>query len=110
MPKKRTHKEQKEMYELWQQSGLSDKEFCLRNHISTRTIWKWQKKFATSINNNTSPIQTQITKNIKFYPIGEVKDNSQESSFLEVTLPNGISCKAHLSASSINILLRELLR
>jgi hypothetical protein len=113
MAKKRTLKEQKAMYKLWQQSGLTGAEFCRKNHISTRSTWKWRKEFGTAdiINkDSTNAAHPRIIKDVKFYPIGKVDSNTHKDSLLEITLPNGANCKAHLSESGINIFLRELLK
>ena len=113
MAKKRSIKEQKAMYESYQQSGLTGAEFCRQNHISTRSIWKWRKDFgiAAVINKSGANVtHPRIIKDVKFYPIGKVNSNTHKESLLEITLPDGASCKAHLSESGINIFLRELLK
>lgn len=113
MAKRRTPEEQKAMYKLWQQSGLTGAEFCRQNHISTRSIWKWRKEFgaADAINkSSTNAVHPRIIKDVKFYPIGKVDSNTHKDSLLEITLPNGANCKAHLSESGLNIFLRELLK
>jgi len=113
MAKKRTLKEQKAMYELYQQSGLTGAEFCQQNHISTRSIWKWRKEFDTAATINkggANAAHPGSIKDVKFYPIGKVDGNTHKGVLLEITLPNGASCKAHLAEGGIYIFLRELLK
>jgi hypothetical protein len=112
MRKRRTPKEQQALYELWQQSGLSKTEFCRQNHISTRCMWRWCREFGVKIvdNNNGNSVQAPVAKDIKFYPIGKVSGDNHKNSFLEITLPNGINCKAQLSEHRINGFLLELFK
>jgi hypothetical protein len=112
MAKKRAIKEQKAVYELWRQGGLTSTEFCRQNHISTRSLWLWQKQFgpAAATNNSNATIRSEIIKDVKFYPIKKVESNAQNNSLLEITLPNGTICKAQLSESGISIFLRELIK
>lgn len=109
----RTIKEQKAMYELYKQGGLTGTEFCRQNHVSTRSIWKWRKEFGAADATNksgTNAAHPKIIKDVKFYPIGKVEDNTYKDSLLEITLPNGASCKAHLTEGGINVFLRDLLK
>lgn len=104
MSRRRSDEEQKALYELWRQSGLGGMEFCKQNNLSSKSLWRWKKKFDETNNSNKL-----IAKDIKFYPVGEVSNNRKES-FLEIMLPKGISCKAYLPERSISNFLQELLK
>jgi len=104
MPRRRSNEEQKTLYELWRQSGLGGVEFCKQNNLSSKSLWRWKKKF-----DETHTANKSIARNIKFYPVGEVSNNRKDS-FLEIILPKGISCKAYLPEKNISIFLQELLR
>jgi len=113
--KNRTKKERKSICNDWQRSGLTKTEFCLRNNLNFRSFGRWSKNTKKSI-----PKKDAIpgTKSIKFFPVdssisNNIKrdcNNHECKNFLEISLLSGISFRAYLSESSINVFLRDLLK
>jgi len=111
MGKKRTLNEQRKLYELWQQSGITKSEFCRQNHIGTQSMWKWHKEFGKEVaRDHNCAVKIEPTENIKFYQIDKAVSANRQDNFLEIVMPNGASCKAYLSEDGISVFLRELLK
>jgi hypothetical protein len=110
MAKRRTSEEQKTMYELWRSSGLTRMEFCRQNHISTRSMWLWTKRFGKGIAAKKNTPTILPAKDLKFYPVKQTNNSNNQEAFLEFSLPNGNNCKAYLSSSDLNTLLLGLLK
>jgi hypothetical protein len=90
MRKRRNEEEQKKLCESWKRSGLTQKEFCAENDIHIKSLWRWLKQKKEK--------QASVQEAIKFLPMGNIP---LEKNYLEIILPNGIICKAHLSKENI---------
>jgi hypothetical protein len=117
MAKVRTLEEQKKLYEIWQQSGLSKTEFCLMNNISLSSFYSWIKKISNK-DDNPASIDEDLknkpaNKNgaIKFFkmPSPFFPNISDGSGYLEIALPNGISFKVKLLPNDMDKFLVGLL-
>lgn len=111
MRKRCSNEEQQRICEEWKQSGLKQAEFCRENNISYKSLSRWLAKLKNnSYADDGKAAEAKAVVNlsgaVKFLPIGNIVPNK---SFVEVTLPNGINCKAHLSEEKLNNFLWRLL-
>lgn len=97
MGKKLSSKEWEQLCNKWQQSGMSRKEFSKQNGVNLKTFSAWIIKLKR--------IEIEARGKINFLPIAKVVEGE---SFLEIILPNGISCK--IAEDKVNIFLEGLLR
>jgi hypothetical protein len=129
MPRRRDKQEWKMICDSWKQSDLNQKDFCQQNHVSSKSLSRWSKYFINSPNNNDS-VDTnnysttttnsiadsnrikfhQITKAIESDVAEKVSEKYFQNNSLEITLLNGVICKAQLSESNIKALVLELLQ
>ena len=117
MAKQRSGEEKKIVCNTWRQSGLSQREFCKQNRISSRSLCEWLKDIREDINDNKSG-----NKEIEFFPVNLSSSNNSNQSIkqdqvnkhnkvtLEITLPDKGDLRVYLSENSINTFLLELLK
>lgn len=80
--------ERRQLITRWQQSGLSHKEFCIRENISFHQFYYWKKKFCKTEKN--SPGKFLKLRSSAALP---------ETIFAEVTLTNGCRIALHKELS-----------
>jgi hypothetical protein len=110
MKTKRTTAEWEQVCDKWQQSGLSQREFCRNDGVNISSFNKWlnRKKFGGGV-----PTTGICTNKLKFLHISNTVSKSNlisERSFLEISLPNGANLKVGLSQNILSVFLQELLR
>lgn len=102
--------EKTKLCKLWQQSGLTKKEFCRLNNINTKAFYRWLDKTRIGNEINTKTITNEKVAPIKFLQVNKPIDTVNTMQSLEVTLPNGINIKIDSSLNNFNTLLQELLK
>jgi hypothetical protein len=113
MTKHKTEEERMMLCQAWQQSALTQREFCKQNNIGKKSFYRWLSKLRnnskTTIANAKDTIESAP---IKFLRVGNAIPEcfTSEKSFLEITLPNGINFKASIIQDSLNNFLQELLK
>jgi len=113
MGKHRSAEERGRICEAWKQSGLSKIEFCRQNNIAYTPFSRWLSKFRNSNNEANAGDVNNVNQDnsksdaIKFLQVGTI---ISERNFLEITLPNSVNFKFHLSQDNINGFLLELLK
>jgi hypothetical protein len=74
--------------ETWKASGLSVRQFCKNEGLSEPSFYSWRKKFTGSDNDE----------------IEQESPKSQQSEFIEITIPSNNSSVVELVLTSGNIL------
>jgi len=93
--------------ELWQESGLSQRKFCVREKLSLQTFGYWLRKYR---NEKEAPAEEDQTET--FIPVEVPGAKIIEPSFLssdkiEVSFPNGVrvSCPAGIDIAQLRNLI-----
>ncbi len=110
MAKHTSDEEKIRLYQSWQQSSLTKKEFCELNNISTKIFYRWLNKIRSNNKTNTKATTNEKITPIKFLQINKQVDTFNTKQSLEVTLPNGINIKIDSSLNNFSTLLQELLK
>jgi transposase-like protein len=102
---------QEEMYmaiELWQESGLSLKKFCIREGLASSTFTYWLRKFRRETRANAKP-----TKSFIPVTIGSDLSEQAQAPFAEVKVifiryPNGVqvNCPHDIDIEKLRALIR----
>jgi len=91
--------------EMWQESGLSQQQFCTREKLSVKTFGNWLKKyreerggngFYSELGNAFIPVELDETD----------KFRSVEGNQIEITYPSGIrvTCPANIGVQQLKTL------
>lgn len=110
MAKHTPDEEKIRLYQSWQQSNLTKKEFCKLNNISTKIFYRWLSKIRGNNKVDIKAIANEKIAPIKFLQVNNPIDIVNTKQSLEVTLPNGINIKIDSSLNNLNTLLQELLK
>lgn len=93
--------------ELWQESGLSQRKFCVQEKLSLQTFGYWLRKYR---NEKAAPIEEKPSET--FIPVEVPGTRLEEPSLvssdkIEVSFPNGVrlSCPAGIDIAQLKTLI-----
>jgi hypothetical protein len=81
----------------WKESGLSQKQYCLENKISSSNFFYWYKKYRKQNNPVTG-----------FIPVHVHQRSEKPSDVLEIIYPNGV--RVQISGAAHPSVIGELIR
>jgi transposase-like protein len=102
---------QEEMYmaiELWQESGLSLKKFCIRENISSSTFSYWLRKFRNEVRSNTESAKNFIPVTIGSDQLEQTQASFPEFKVIFISYPNGVqvNCPLDIANEKLQALIR----
>lgn len=89
-----------EMYlaiELWQESGLSQQQFCIRERLSVKTFGYWLKKYREE-QTGTYPVAGKKDAFIAVKVSEDVRLSDGGAGQIEISYPNGVHVSCPVTA------------